>query len=51
VYFGNPNTTYTNPNFGKITSQINNPRLIQLGGGSLSKSQKRRNLNVIYVQR
>ena len=31
VYFGYPNTTYTNPNFGKITTQVNNPRLIQLG--------------------
>jgi hypothetical protein len=30
-YFGNPNTTYTSPTFGKITSQINNARLIQLG--------------------
>ena len=31
VYFGYPNTTYTNPNFGRITTQVNNPRLIQLG--------------------
>jgi hypothetical protein len=30
-YFGNPNTTYASPTFGKITSQINNARLIQLG--------------------
>ena len=30
-YFGNPNTTVTNNQFGVITSQINNPRLIQLG--------------------
>ena len=30
-YFGFPNTTYTNPNFGKITTQVNNPRLVQLG--------------------
>ena len=30
-YFGNPNATYTSPTFGKITSQINNARLIQLG--------------------
>jgi hypothetical protein len=30
-YFGYPNTTYTNPNFGKITTQVNNARLIQLG--------------------
>jgi hypothetical protein len=30
-YFGNPNTTLTNNQFGVITSQINNPRLIQLG--------------------
>jgi hypothetical protein len=31
VYLGYPNTTYTNPNFGRITTQVNNPRLIQLG--------------------
>jgi hypothetical protein len=31
VYFGNPNTTFTSPTFGQITSQINSPRLIQLG--------------------
>jgi hypothetical protein len=31
VYFGNPNTTFTSPTFGVITSQINSPRLIQLG--------------------
>lgn len=33
VYFGNPNTSYspTSSTFGVITSQINNPRLIQLG--------------------
>ncbi|MBV9771008.1 MAG: TonB-dependent receptor [Bryobacterales bacterium] len=31
VEFGNPNTTYTSPTFGVITSQINIPRLIQLG--------------------
>jgi hypothetical protein len=30
-YFGNPNTTLTNNQFGVITSQINNPRLLQLG--------------------
>jgi hypothetical protein len=30
-YFGNPNTTLTNNQFGVITSQINNPRLVQLG--------------------
>jgi hypothetical protein len=30
-YFGNPNTTLTNNQFGTITSQINNPRLVQLG--------------------
>jgi hypothetical protein len=30
-YFGNPNLTFTSPTFGKITSQINNARLIQLG--------------------
>jgi hypothetical protein len=31
AYFGPPNTTLTNTQFGLITSQINNPRLIQLG--------------------
>jgi hypothetical protein len=31
AYFGTPNTTVTNSSFGVITSQINNPRLIQLG--------------------
>jgi hypothetical protein len=31
AYFGNPNTTLTNSQFGVISSQINNPRLIQLG--------------------
>jgi hypothetical protein len=31
VYFGTPNTTITSSSFGVITSQINNPRLIQLG--------------------
>ena len=31
VYFGTPNTTFTNSSFGVITSQINNPRLLQLG--------------------
>jgi hypothetical protein len=30
-YFGTPNTTLTSSSFGLITSQINNPRLIQLG--------------------
>jgi len=30
-YFAYPNTTFTNANFGKITSQVNNARLIQLG--------------------
>lgn len=30
-YFGNPNTILTNNQFGVITSQINNPRLLQLG--------------------
>jgi hypothetical protein len=30
-YFGNPNTTLTNNQFGLITAQINNPRLVQLG--------------------
>lgn len=29
--FGNPNTVLTNANFGQITAQVNNPRLIQLG--------------------
>lgn len=29
--FGIPNTTFTNAQFGQITSQVNNPRLIQLG--------------------
>jgi hypothetical protein len=31
VYFGTPNTTFTSSTFGLVTSQINNPRLIQLG--------------------
>ncbi len=31
VEFGNPNTTYTSSTFGQITSQINSPRLLQLG--------------------
>ena len=31
AYFGNPNTTLTNNQFGVITTQINNPRLVQLG--------------------
>jgi trimeric autotransporter adhesin len=31
VEFGTPNTTFTSPTFGVITSQINMPRLIQLG--------------------
>ena len=31
VEFGNPNTTFTSATFGVITSQINIPRLIQLG--------------------
>lgn len=31
VYFGTPNTTFTSATFGAITSQINNPRLVQLG--------------------
>jgi trimeric autotransporter adhesin len=31
VYFGNPNTTFTNPTFGVITTQINQPRMLQLG--------------------
>ena len=30
-YFGNPNTTFTSATFGVITSQINSPRLLQLG--------------------
>jgi trimeric autotransporter adhesin len=30
-YFGNPNTTLTNNQFGVVLSQINNPRLVQLG--------------------
>lgn len=29
--FGNPNTTLTNAQFGVITTQVNNPRLVQLG--------------------
>jgi trimeric autotransporter adhesin len=29
--FGNPNTVLTNANFGQITTQVNNPRLVQLG--------------------
>ncbi|WP_051669525.1 carboxypeptidase-like regulatory domain-containing protein [Bryobacter aggregatus] len=29
--FGNPNTTFTNSQFGVITAQVNNPRLLQLG--------------------
>lgn len=29
--FGKPNTTYTNSQFGVITTQVNNPRLVQLG--------------------
>ncbi|QOY88117.1 carboxypeptidase-like regulatory domain-containing protein [Paludibaculum fermentans] len=29
--FGNPNTTYTSAQFGLITTQVNNPRLVQLG--------------------
>lgn len=28
--FGNPNTTLTNPQFGLITNQVNNSRLVQL---------------------
>lgn len=28
--FGNPNTQFTNPQFGLITNQVNNPRLVQL---------------------
>jgi hypothetical protein len=31
VYFGNPNLTFTGSTFGVITSQINPPRMIQLG--------------------
>lgn len=31
VEFGNPNTTFTSSTFGVITSQINSPRLLQLG--------------------
>jgi hypothetical protein len=31
VYFGNPGTTYTSSTFGVISSQINQPRMIQLG--------------------
>lgn len=31
VYFGTPNTSFTSSTFGVITSQINNPRLVQLG--------------------
>ena len=31
VYFGAPNTTFTSSTFGVITTQVNNPRLIQLG--------------------
>ena len=31
VQFGNPGTTYTSSTFGVITSQINQPRMIQLG--------------------
>lgn len=30
-YFGNPNTTLNSSTFGVITSQINNPRMLQLG--------------------
>jgi hypothetical protein len=30
-YFGTPNTTLTSSQFGVISSQINNPRLVQLG--------------------
>jgi hypothetical protein len=29
--FYGPNTTFTNPQFGIITSQANYPRLIQMG--------------------
>jgi hypothetical protein len=31
VYFGTPNTTLTSNQFGLVTGQINNPRMIQLG--------------------
>jgi len=31
VVFGGPNTTFTNPDFGRITGQGNSPRNIQLG--------------------
>jgi hypothetical protein len=31
VYFGNPTTNISSSTFGVITSQINNPRLLQLG--------------------
>jgi trimeric autotransporter adhesin len=31
VYFGNPNLSFTSSTFGEIISQINPPRLIQLG--------------------
>jgi hypothetical protein len=31
VEFGNPNTTFTSSTFGQVTSQINSPRLLQLG--------------------
>jgi len=31
VYFGNPATSISSSTFGVITSQINNPRLLQLG--------------------
>ncbi len=31
AYFGVPNTTLTNSQFGVITAQINNPRMLQLG--------------------
>lgn len=31
VEFANPNTTLTNSSFGLITSQVNHPRLLQLG--------------------
>ena len=31
VYFGNPTTNINSSSFGVITSQINNPRLLQLG--------------------
>ena len=29
--FGNPNTTFESPQFGQITSQLNQPRQVQLG--------------------